>query len=283
MKAALISDFAGYNSDVVGREATSSPAFHWVGDLALQCTLEVASDEGQAVLELVKGGRRFQCRFDVQTGDATLSIGGKGSFQLDGQVYEFAPTAKTKVCGKGTHEVLFANCDQQLRLWVDGREVAFDGPTGYPPLNNLRPAAADMAPAGVGSSGGRPAGQPLEDPARRVLHDLHADQQDAPRADRPAPDEHIEGAGFQAEQLCNWWECAAAIDPQMHADYPLDADQFFMMGDNSPRSKDARCWDAERYVERDLLIGKAFFIYWPHSWDRPVPFWPNFRRMGFVR
>jgi signal peptidase I len=36
-------------------------------------------------------------------------------------------------------------------------------------------------------------------------------------------------------------------------------------------------------VHRDLLIGKALFIYWPHSWDWPVPLFPNFARMGFVR
>jgi hypothetical protein len=39
-----------------------------------------------------------------------------------------------------------------------------------------------------------------------------------------------------------------------------------------------------------LLIGKALFIYWPHSWDRlpyfnsiPCPYFPNFTRMGLVR
>jgi len=42
-------------------------------------------------------------------------------------------------------------------------------------------------------------------------------------------------------------------------------------------------------VPRDLLIGKALFIYWPHSWNRipyvniPFPFFPNFGRMGLVR
>ena len=35
-------------------------------------------------------------------------------------------------------------------------------------------------------------------------------------------------------------------------------------------------------MDRDLLIGKALFIYWPHSWDQipgtkiPLPFFPNF-------
>jgi signal peptidase I len=61
-----------------------------------------------------------------------------------------------------------------------------------------------------------------------------------------------------------------------------------MLGDNSPQSKDSRYWYT---VDRSLLIGKALFIYWPHSWDEieigsvkiPFPFFPNFGDMGFVR
>jgi signal peptidase I len=36
-------------------------------------------------------------------------------------------------------------------------------------------------------------------------------------------------------------------------------------------------------VRRDLLTGKALVIYWPHSWRRPIPFFPNFQRMGLIR
>jgi len=75
-----------------------------------------------------------------------------------------------------------------------------------------------------------------------------------------------------------------------HADFPLKADQFFVLGDNSPRSKDGRLWGDDNYwVPRELLIGKALFIYWPHSWNEirsvgvPFPMFPNFERMRFVR
>ena len=70
----------------------------------------------------------------------------------------------------------------------------------------------------------------------------------------------------------------------------LQADEFFMLGDNSPKSSDGRYWRTQNYVDRRLLIGKALFIYWPHSFNYveiadkkiPFPFWPNFSRMGFV-
>ncbi len=55
-------------------------------------------------------------------------------------------------------------------------------------------------------------------------------------------------------------------------------DEFFALGDNSPRSKDSRMWHDDRppakhphAVPRRLLIGKAFYIYWPHA----IPFLNN--------
>ena len=42
-------------------------------------------------------------------------------------------------------------------------------------------------------------------------------------------------------------------------------DEFLMLGDNSPRSYDSRLWRNTHAVPRQLLIGKAFFIYWPHA------------------
>ena len=75
--------------------------------------------------------------------------------------------------------------------------------------------------------------------------------------------------------------------------FPLAEDQFLVLGDNSPESKDSRLWEDggfPYYVSRELLMGKALFIYWPHSLDTipgtssiPVRFSPNFWRMHFVR
>jgi signal peptidase I len=42
-------------------------------------------------------------------------------------------------------------------------------------------------------------------------------------------------------------------------------DEFLMLGDNSPRSHDSRLWRDSHAVPRQLLIGKAFCIYWPHA------------------
>ena len=55
------------------------------------------------------------------------------------------------------------------------------------------------------------------------------------------------------------------------------------MGDNSPSSLDARYWSEPVHVTREQLLGRALFIYFPHSWNRPVPFFPDFNRMQFIR
>lgn len=81
-----------------------------------------------------------------------------------------------------------------------------------------------------------------------------------------------------------------------HPDQPalLGAHQFFACGDNSAASLDGRLWDAPDpwiastidpamgIVPRDLLIGKAFFVYFPamHR-DRPVPV-IDFGRMRYI-
>ena len=67
----------------------------------------------------------------------------------------------------------------------------------------------------------------------------------------------------------------------------LKADQFFVLGDNSASSKDGRLWNiidpwvADQIdptigvVPRDLVLGKAFFVYFPSPFSAfgvvPVP------------
>lgn len=74
----------------------------------------------------------------------------------------------------------------------------------------------------------------------------------------------------------------------------LSPDQFFVCGDNSPQSLDARLWDlpnpwvaeidpAIGVVNRELLIGKAFFVYFPaplRAGNIPIV---DFGRMRFIK
>ena len=105
------------------------------------------------------------------------------------------------------------------------------------------------------------------------------------------------------------WDEFQGWESRRRVSFVMDADQFFPMGDNSPESLDARCWagwkaqtpmprgssrneavnkDAwywsdKSFVPRELLVGKAVVVFWPHSWNAPVPFLPNFKRFKLIR
>ena len=252
----LITDFYAYNSGHPARRI-------WVGDLALKCKVKVQSGSGKMILELVEGGGVFQCRIDVASGKATLSIDGLDTFE---------PSATTNVRGAGQYEIMFANCDDQLRLWVDGTLVKFDTQATYDPLQNLNPTEADLSPVGVGSQGAA-----LEVSSLEILRDIYY-------ISDPMNAEGVQN-GMPRSIQDPWTYNETHTDP-----FKLKDDQFFMLGDNSPRSKDSRFWGRGRhFVDRDLMIGKAVFIYWPHSWERipgtgiPFPYFPNFQDMQFVR
>ena len=70
--------------------------------------------------------------------------------------------------------------------------------------------------------------------------------------------------------------------------FTLREGQYLGLGDNSGFSLDSRLWadnNVSYYIDRKFLIGKAFYVYWPHGWPLPViksPFWPNFAKMRHV-
>jgi signal peptidase I len=289
-KPSLITDFYAYDTSVTRGQLKKQPhmlGLHWVGDLMLECELNATTPNGAVLLDLVKGGRHFGCELDCATGQARLSIDGMADFH---------PTAETFVRGAGSHRVAFANIDEQLLLWIDGRVVSFDGTTTYEPLGNDVPRfdsqdPLDLAPAGIAS---RSCG--LQVNHMRLWRDLYYISAPDGRVVDYEPASELTHMNY--DQLLEFWSTpqmwapagrSSPFDRRREAIFPLAADQFFMLGDNSPASQDARLWPAESYVSRDLLIGKSLLIFWPHSFDKvpgtniPFPFFPNFARMGTIR
>jgi signal peptidase I len=289
----LITDFYAFNTEIQRRErGADTPALglHWVGDLMLECQVDVKSDQGEILLDLVKGGRHVSCHIDVATGKATLSIDGLPAWQ---------PAAETPVRGGGSYALGFANIDRQLTLWVNGTPIAFDQETTYDDLNNDRPQSTpddpgDLAPVGIGSRGAA-----LDVTHLRVLRDIYyiADSSNDGLAisDYPtfSPVYRMNRRQF-ADFLATPSEWNSVRGSDLFASrktetFPLGPDQFFVLGDNSPESSDARFW-TQQYVDRELLVGKAFLIYWPHALRLPIPgtdaalgIIPNVSEMGLIR
>jgi signal peptidase I len=299
----------------------NSSGFHWVGDLAVECdAVEVRGDRGSLLLDLVEGGVHYTCRIDVATGEAVLSIDeGRRRFVGRDGVEVQHPKATTKVHGPGTYDLRFSNCDDQLLLWVNASVVEFDGPTTYQPDEHVKPVwspqdPGDLEPIGLGASGTAVSVANL-----RVLRDVYYvaaagfntdDEYDSRLLERDplylqksaeAPPRVSGVAGETRERFIRHiladpasWQSTRLFDARRDdVRFTMAADQFFPLGDNSPQSRDARLWtqsgfstnnpDPPPYVERELLTGKALLIYWPHAWRRPIPFFPNFRRMGLIR
>ncbi len=303
----LITDFYSYNTYVERgtangpndyRRAAKDLGLHWVGDLLLDCQVEVKSSQGELLLEVVEAGRHFTATIDVATGKATLSIDAVDSY---------APTAATSLRGPGRYRVELANVDDQLLLWIDGSLIEFDTETAYDGQSvfgdpaRIQPRSTaedrgDLAPAGIGSRGAS-----LSIFQLRLSRDIYyiAHRYDG-RQHWVVTDYDRAGEPFRSirpedfPQFLSDPSLWSAFAHRSRQDFKLGPDQFFVLGDNSPSSADGRLWERKTgrehyYVPRELLIGKAVFIYWPHSWGqiplapRWVPGWPNFGDMGLVR
>jgi signal peptidase I len=294
----LITDFYAFNTRVTRGDESygmhpSVLGLHWVGDLIVECEADVKSKQGELLLDLVKGGRHFHCAIDVTTGRATLGIDGADGWKR---------TAETSLRGPGTYDLRFANVDRQLVLWIDGDVVKFDKPAEYPDLDNDRPQSTeqdpgDLAPVGIGSRGAT-----VEVRHLKVLRDIYYiayDFQDTygPVTDYRRPRSLV--PVYRTDELVDFlstprhWQTASGhsvFDDRQSVTYELKQDQFFVLGDNSPFSADARFWRGEHYVDRSLLVGKALCIYWPHPLDLPIPMTdksigiiPNLPHMGLIR
>ncbi len=271
----LIADDYSYNSGYwesspVNDPEADSVGEHWVGDLTLNCDLEVLASQGQVTLELVEGRRKYHCDFDLASGRTTLSYQDESFRQGEQGTLEDIPVgeAQTPVGKPGKYQLQFANVNDRLLLSVNGRWVNFqhqgqavDGGYDFPQVVAERiPTHQDLSPIGI---------------AARQAHVRIGKlliQRDTYYTNRHDRDPHSPRMLLQdPTRYAN--EYAKFIEKDR---FSLSADEFLVLGDNSPRSADSRAWSQRPFhpyaVNRRSLIGKAFMIYWPHG----IPF-PNHR------
>jgi hypothetical protein len=278
----LISDFYAYNAGSPrARQLVEPIAPHWVGDLTLSARVESRSDTGQIRFELVKSGVANRCEIDLATGRARILHGAS----------PLVESVVTPLKGRGTHAVKFANVDGRLTLWVDGRTPFGEGAVYQEGDDYQPPTAADLDPVGIAVRGAEVHVSDLV-LTRDIHYTLYPGSWD------------YDGLGLARSTTLSDPREFPLLKDVGHADFTIEPGRTMMLGDNSPRSKDGRGWsdhDAkwdpdgrQRWeVPEDLLIGKAFFVYWPHGkpfWpdiaitrNLHVPFRPNFERMLWIR
>ncbi len=312
---------AQFGSASVGNHDSARTGMHWVGDLILEADVETSSECSELIVELVEAGIKYRCQFDLATGTASLSIddGEPLSFESAGSESNQRPTAPTSLRAGQRHQVRLSNCDDQLLLWVDGKVIQFATPTTFDARQfrsvdknhpqYLASHPLDAAPAAIAVVGGT-----------NTIHQLRVDRDKYYIAvDRssysglndydPSIMRQLVGSGVSNQQIQealtmrDQWADFVGWQTRRIVEFELQEDQFFPMGDNSPESQDARCWAGTNprdilpgevnekayrwtnasYVPRDLLVGKALVVFWPHSWNAPVPFIPNVNRMKLIR
>ncbi len=294
----LITDTYAYN-DVNPRNAESYEGLHWVGDIGFECELEVKSGTGKLLLDIVEGGAHFTCEIDVSTGQATLKCDHPDVQFTNDKGLVTRPVAKTRINKPGKYHIRFVNADDQLYLWINDHIVSFDA-SEYLRNEVVVPKYSANDPGDAEPLGIATEGLAVEIGRLQVVRDLYYTSARGFENRAGVSNEGRFNGGeleyaYYLHQMPSEWDSARArqiFTAKKGATEPMfelkkgatpDKDQFLPMGDNSPQSLDARIWDGPHYLERELLIGRALFVYWPRALKKPLPFFPNFKDMRFIR
>jgi signal peptidase I len=247
IKPQLITDFMGYDSWRSLSSMHSSPPPNWVGDLILECEVQVESSagqasEGQIILELSKGVDRFQARWELPSGQCKL-------VRLTGSREEELASMPSALKPGRSHLLRFGNVDERLMVWVD-RRLPFGQGVDYTPPPQSGPFANDLQPASIGARS-----LALQVRKLRLWRDtyytLKPGDGDAPLA----ADEWSEP---------DRWQALRQLPVET---FYVQPGHYLCLGDNSPESADSRSWGL---VPDRLLLGRALLVYFPFRRVGPI-------------
>lgn len=238
-----------------------------VSDLKLSCVVDHLEGPGTLSLILEKGDDRFTAEISANSVRLTRRTSRGEASEL----------SKASISPRYPMRVAFENVDHRVSLRIDDKEVLATTPQQY---------AADVAAVidRVQRGDQPPKGQAQIRGDRLKANLSHVQLwRDVYYLDRGDPRRDVRRA--TSRRFPNE---VVTLKPK----------EFFVLGDNSYQSEDARYWDdgvdlkdeeldveAGRVPER-FMLGKAFFVYWPAGY-RPIgglpPLMPNFGEMRLIR
>jgi len=279
-----VTDRNPYNE--AGRQYQNPAFWYPTADLRFSAGVEVTSESQEFSILLEARQHEFEARF--ASGSCTLRMRPSGADQAP---WSDLATAPVSLPVGSVSNVEFWHVDQAMTVWVDGEQIV-SAAYEWEPDERLR-LATGLDTAGARALGARqPWRNPDHHPSRTALSlhfsagpvSLHRVNVDRDLYYQPAEYTRIGGGPGLATHPDN-----LAV---------LKADQFFCCGDNSAASSDGRLWDppvpwvayevdpTRGIVNRDLLLGKAFFVYFPSPegiTDQGMRFVPGFGAMRFIR
>ncbi len=273
-----ITDWYPYNQTPTSLQYFRDPSrvLYPVSDLAVSLSFEPGAD-GAAVSPTISArGREFRAR--ISAGAATLEMR-----ERDADSWVTVDEGAGPALDAGTPvEIEFWHVDQALWLFVDGDLIAGGPEDG---AYTLSPAQRVLAATGT------PLDELLERPGLadpRIGPGVLADPS---LYEKPGLRWSFEGGPFTVRRMTVKRDIHYQLSPQGMSrlqptfggdpgHFPsLRDDQFYVCGDNSPSSKDGRLWtrhdggpdpwvadqfdDTVGVVPRDLMIGRAFVVYFP--------------------
>lgn len=237
-----------------------------VSDLKLDLHYERLAGDGPLRLRMTKLGDAFVA--EVHPDKVVLMQASTSSTPSVIGTYE------KKGVGSGLRHIVFQNVDYQVSLFIDGQEVirTADYRPNVPALLEGFASGRPQALPEISVSAERQTGTLSHISLWRDVYYLNSQENGAPQ---------------------RWATPYQFPSRVIH----LSGDEYFVCGDNSLASHDARAWSSQielpdeqifaeaGRVPRRFMLGKAFFVYWPAGYrptDGAPGLVPNFGDMRFI-
>lgn len=284
-----IRDFVAYNY-TSNRPDEGGP----VGDIRLRFMWLPDEGNGSIHIEANRDLDTFACeiRHDGFVSIEQLRSDLPGGKQLIGQGQLPEPFAHGRAV-----PIEFVNVDFRVSVKIDGQEVLASTPQQYrPDLRHALQISQDperrIRPTQVQIAASSQRCRLRHVLLQRDVHyrSVHQNQ----RTEQATENIYFGWAGWGTAG------CPIFLRPEREVDGQRYPGEYFMLGDNSPASKDSRLWWeigdhltrlGDEYqigtVPADQLIGRAFFVYWPAgyrmAWAANIGLIPNVGGMRWIR
>ncbi|MFN0134130.1 MAG: signal peptidase I [Phycisphaerales bacterium] len=276
-----INDYYPYNETGQSRQTTMFP----VSDVAISAGIKPAA-EGLAASAVLRA-RGYEFRADIAGPSVTLRMGEVAPDGGDPPQWTSLATRSIsrQLDPARVVNVSFWHVDQSLSVWIDGEQVAH-ATYDWTPVQRVQRATGLTTAQVVAATKAGQGRNPLAETSAYRPPAVHWEFSGPVTLYRVGLKRDIH---YQASQTGEFGP-ARATNPL--STMTLGRDHFFVCGDNSPASLDARLWgkpdpwvaqevDATvGIVPRDMMIGRAFFVYFP-SMQRGT--WPGLPMPDFGR
>ncbi|MCA9275074.1 MAG: hypothetical protein KDA29_03530 [Phycisphaerales bacterium] len=293
-----ITDFNAYNQThktinmFMTKDANSRFRPFPSSDLSLSLDIRHDGDAGVVSPTIDARGMSFRARVDLGAGTASVQM--RDASSSDTPWIELDQGSFGAVAAGEWARVEFWHIDQALWLFIDGVRVCGGMTEG---AYELSPSQRAVAATGLGWD-------ELENyPGAGDGRDGMGVFADTTIYRTPKVRWDFEGSAFtlshvRVQRDISYHINQTRVTRGAHPNYfaTLNDEQYFMCGDNSANSEDSRLWrdndiyawvrteidDTPGVVNRDLIVGKAFVVYFPAPLDNGPILAPDFGRLRWI-